>query len=115
MTTDNSLFFMPLLVGSIFFIVGFLMYQFPPTDINYLYGYRTTNSMKSKERWDFAQVYSAKLIIYCGVFLMLFSVVSLLFSVTETKGVLIGSVAIFASIAVLIYKTEKAIKQKFGN
>lgn len=46
---------------------------------------------------------------------MLFSVVGLLFSVTETKGVLIGSVAIFASIAVLIYKTEKAIKQKFGN
>ena len=114
MTADNSLFFMPLLVGSIFFVMGFIMYKFPPKEINYLYGYRTSNSMKSKERWDFAQVYSAKLMIYCGVFLMIFSGFGLVFHLPISRGVFVSSIAIFVSLGVLIYKTERAITQKFG-
>jgi len=112
-TTQNSLFFMPLLVGSIFTVVGLLMYQFPPADINPLYGYRTKNSIKNKERWDFAQTYSAKLMMLCGIALMICSLFGLIFNISEGKGVFFATLEIFTAIAVLLYKTEKAIKEKF--
>ena len=46
--------------GLIFLLAGFIQQRFPPKKINHLYGYRTSNSMKSQESWDFAQEYSAK-------------------------------------------------------
>jgi uncharacterized membrane protein len=113
-STQNSLFFMPLLVGGIFAIIGRLMYNFPPSDINPLYGYRTKSSMKSQERWDFAQKYSSKLMSWCGLGLMLCSVFGLFLNLSEGKGVLIASTEIFIAIGILIYKTEKAIKKRFG-
>ncbi len=110
---QNTLFSMPLLVGSIFMVMGFIMYKFPPKDINALYGYRTSSSMKNKARWDFAQIYSSKLMIYCGVALLLFSMVGLFFKPSEDIGVLIATIAIITSLVLLIYKTEIAIKKQF--
>ncbi len=110
---QNSLFFMPFLVGSIFVLTGWIMYKFPPKKINSLYGYRTSNSMKSIERWNFAQKYASKLMIYCGIFLIGSSVLGLIFKTTEGQGVLISSILMIASLILLIYKTEKAIIQNF--
>ena len=110
---ENSLFFMPLLVGGIFVLAGFLMYTFPPNEINPLYGYRTNSSMKSKERWDFAQIYSAKVMIFCGFGLLLCSLAGLFVKVSEGKGVLFASIEIFLALGTLIYKTETAIKKRF--
>ena len=59
MTFDNPLFLIPVMTGVIFIVAGWIMMKFPPKDINSLYGYRTKNSMKNKERWAFAQKYSA--------------------------------------------------------
>lgn len=115
MTFENSLFTMPLMVGIIFIIVGYIMLKFPPKNINMLYGYRTQSSMKTKERWDFAQPYSSILMIYCGVGLALSSVFGLIFHVEEGTGVLISMIILFIAVGILIYKTEKAIKQKFKN
>ncbi len=115
MSPQNSLFFMPLLVGSIFILTGFISYKFPPKKINNLYGYRTTNSRKSQERWDFAQKYSAILMIYCGLFLLVISISGLFFDVSEGKGVAIGMFFLILSVIVLIYKTETAIKQNFDD
>ena len=113
MNFQNALFLMPLLVGTIFAFVGYIMLKFPPKNINYLYGYRTKRSMKTKEIQDFVQVYSSKLMIYCGLGLVTISVFGLLFNVNEEKGVLISTVLIFITVAILIIKTEKKIKQKF--
>jgi len=115
MDFQNSLFNMPLLVGIIFIITGFIMYKFPPKKINMLYGYRTTSSMKSQKRWDFAQVYSSKLMVYCGFGLSLSSIFGLFFDLSEGKGVFISTLFIIVSVLVLIYKTEKAIKGQFKN
>jgi len=111
---ENSLFSIPLLVGFIFALVGSLMYQFPPQDINPLVGYRTKNSMKSQERWDFAQKYSSKLMIYLGTGLMFLSVIGLVVNIDESTGGFISMGEILLVIIILIYKTESAIKQKFG-
>ncbi len=115
MDFQNSLFFMPLLVGSVFIIAGYLTLKFPPKEVNYLYGYRTKSSMKNKEHWDFAQVYSGKLMIFCGLGLLLLAVFGLLFEISVGKGVFISVLCIIIAVIVLYIKTEKAIKQNFKN
>ena len=47
-------------------MVGVLFWMCPPKKINDFYGYRTTRSRKSQESWDFAQRYSAKLMMVFG-------------------------------------------------
>lgn len=115
MNFENTLFFMPLLVGTIFIVAAYIMLKFPPKKINYLYGYRTKSSMKNQEHWHFSQIYSSKLMLYCGFGLIAFSGFGLLFKVSIEKGVLISTVFLFIVTAILFIKTEKAIKQKFKN
>ncbi|WP_080873897.1 SdpI family protein [Oceanobacillus timonensis] len=38
-----------------------------PDNINSIYGYRTKRSMKNQKLWDFAQKYSAKILIIVGI------------------------------------------------
>ncbi len=112
-TVENHLFSIPLLVGFIFALIGSLVYQFPPQDVNPLVGYRTKNSMKSKERWDFAQKYAFKLMTNIGVVLMCLSVFGLVFKVKDSVGGYISTMEVIMATIILIYKTERAIKQKF--
>ena len=79
----ENLLFPSFLSGIIFIITGFVMFKFPPKNINMLYGYRTTRSMKNQEQWDFSQKYSAKLLIFCGVFLILTSNISLIITINN--------------------------------
>jgi hypothetical protein len=64
---ENPLFIIPFLTGIIFSAAGSITLRFPPKKINSLYGYRS--SMKSIERWNFAQEYFSKEIIKLGVIL----------------------------------------------
>ena len=77
MNFENPLFLLPILVGPIFIIAGIVMILFPPKKINYLYGYRTKNSMKNIDRWNFAQNYSAKIMIFSGFFFSLTSLIGM--------------------------------------
>ncbi len=113
MNYTNPLFLIPLLVGITFIIVGFIMLKFPPKKINYLYGYRTKNSMKSQERWDFAQKYSSKLMTYCGFGLLVISLITIFITINEIAGIIIGLILPFICVAILFIKTEKAIKSNF--
>jgi len=115
MTFDNSLFGMPLLAAIIFIIAGFITLKFPPKKINMLYGYRTSASMKSQERWDFAQQYAAKLMIYLGFILLVCAFIGLAFNVSQGLGVIIGVIELIILAITMFYKTEKAIKQRFTN
>ncbi len=113
MNIDSWFFIFLLLVGSIFTLVGLITYVFPPKKINYIYGYRTNNSMKSKERWRFAQHYSSKLMLKYGIFLMMISCLGLFISISETIDFYIGIMFSLFPIFLLFLKTEKAIKTKF--
>lgn len=113
MVLENPLFIIPLSCGIIFCITGCVMHYFPPKKINGLYGYRTANSMKSQERWDFAQVYAAKLLMQLGFLLSLTSVSALIISVTEHVAMIIGLSLMMATVLILAYKVEKKLKQKF--
>ncbi len=115
MNFENSLFCMPLMVGVIFIIMGFIMLQFPPKKINYMYGYLTKSSVKNQERWNFSQIYSSNLMMYCGVVLIFLSVFELIYTVKTATGVFISTILMFIIVGLLIMKTEQAIKNKFSN
>lgn len=113
MDFTNDLFLMSIIFGAISVVTGFILLKFPPKDVNFLYGYRTKNSMKSKERWDFAQTYSAKLMLKGGCFYLVLGVFSLFFSFSQVINVGIGMGTLLLGCVLLIIKTEKSIKQKF--
>lgn len=100
---------LPIITGAILIIAGAIMYKFPPRKINILYGYRTMNSMKSQERWDFSQKYSAKELMKFGVFLFTLSLLGL-FDISE--GLVNGIVVLFVFIPILT--TEIALRKKFA-
>ena len=62
--------------GLIFLLAGFIQQRFPPKKINHLYGYHTSNSMKSQESWDFAQEYSAKKMMKMGAYITTLSLLA---------------------------------------
>lgn len=106
---------MPFVVGVIFLVVGTLFYFFPPKKINHIYGYRTSTSMKSQERWDFAQKYSAVKMIQGSLFLLAVSGLGLLFTLTPNQQVFVGVAALIIHIVSMFFWTEKAIKKQFPN
>ncbi len=109
----ENLLFTSFLSGIIFIITGFVMFKFPPKNINMLYGYRTTRSMKNQEQWDFSQKYSAKLLILCGVFLILTSNISLIITMNNKAKLFISLALIFGSVIFLLFKTENELKKRF--
>ena len=107
---DSPLFTIPVLTGSIFFIMGFIMKVFPPKAINGLYGYRTTKSMQDQRHWDFAQRYSTVLMMKYSVLLSLSAVLAFVISlpVYLELGISIG--LLVGMVIALFIKTEKALK-----
>lgn len=110
----NALFFLPITVGPIFFLAGLLMYKYPPKEINSLYGYRTKNSMKDIERWNFAQVYSAKLMMKVGAGFTLFAGIGMFINIKEGIATITAIILMLLCCFILIYGTEKKLKKTFN-
>ncbi len=111
---STSLLLIPLFTGFVFSLAGFVMLKFPPKNINGFYGYRTPSSMKSQERWVFAQVYASKEMIRTGVVLMLSALIGFAFDTDVKKNTLLGLFLMLCATGVLIVRVERAIKAKFG-
>ncbi|MEP2668637.1 MAG: SdpI family protein [Cyclobacteriaceae bacterium] len=114
MNDIHLLILIPLITGSFFMFGGWIMLVFPPKKINWWYGYRTSSSTKNQERWDFAQRYSAKEMIKVGGFLLLTSVIGLVYQPNESVSTIIVSVLIITAIIALIVRVENAIKNRFS-
>lgn len=106
--------YVTIILGSIFVIIGLIMYYFPPKKINYLYGYRTKNSMKNLERWTFAQRHSAKLMMWCGVVLLITGIVGVILNLDPNIMKIVGLVELIILVIFLFIKTETDINRKFG-
>ena len=115
MNLVNQLFEIPLLFGIIFLVAGFISYGFPPQKINYLYGYRTSNSMKNPEVWTFSQKYASIKMIQSGFLIVSASFASFLFDLNENQNLILGMSLLLTTIILILYCTEKAIKTKFPN
>jgi len=90
----------------------------PPKSINYLFGYRTTMSMKNKDTWEFAHKYIGKLWFKLGVGLLPISILPLLLvfgkdiTTIGTIGGIVCCVQIIPLVVSLI-PTEIALKKTF--
>lgn len=104
----------PILVGSVFLFAGLLMFFFPSKKINYLYGYRTSSSMKNIERWNFAQKLSSKLMVICGVLLLVTGFIGLIVFPDQTVINIVGIIESILLTLFLFIKTEFDLKKKFG-
>ena len=110
---ENPLINITLFGGLIFMVAGFLMYIFPPKDINSLYGYRTSSSMENKEKWNFAQNYSSKEMMKLGFFLSLSCFLSLITDFDNFINMWIGLGLMILIVILLWLRVEKAIKIEF--
>ena len=108
----NDLLLVPLLVGPIFILSGIILNLFPPKKINSLYGYRTINSMKSQERWDYAQKVSASELIKLGLILTILSFLGIFMNFSENIEIFIGLGLILTVIIILFIRIERAINKK---
>jgi immunity protein, SdpI family len=110
----NPIFFIPATTGLLIIIIGLLMLKFPPKKINLSYGYRTGSSMKTEERWAFAQKFSAKEMMKLGGILTLTCTIGFILNVNEGIGTAIGLGLMILFFIVPLIRTERAIKFKFG-
>ena len=101
-------------------MIGFgrLFLKKTPKDINALFGYRTSMSMKNAETWEFAHKFCGRIWFVGGLIMLPLSVIPLLFVIgSDTTAVsCVGSVVVFVQMIPLIgaiFPTEAALKKNF--
>jgi uncharacterized membrane protein len=81
-------------------VFGKIFSKKSPKEINMLFGYRTSMSMKNKDTWDFAHKYCGKLWYLMGIIMLPLSVVVMVFCLNDEK----NKIGIY-SIIILIVQT----------
>ncbi|MEM7574961.1 MAG: SdpI family protein [Bacteroidota bacterium] len=114
MDYSSPLFITPLATGVVFALVGLYQLIWPPTKINDFYGYRTQNSRSSQERWDFAQPYSARLMIKLGLLLSCSSIMGLVWDPGTIYSTLISVGLLLVAVWQMHLRTESGINEAFG-
>lgn len=93
---------------------GALWKKHPPISANWVYGYRTSMSMKNEETWKFAHFYHSKVWFWCGIVLFIVSlIIMLLFRSNYEK---ISTWVIYIQLAIMILSiipTEIALRKRF--
>lgn len=103
---------LPLLVGPIFALAGLALWLKPPKKINPIYGYRTKRSMSSQLKWDFAQVYSGKLLLRFGLAYTATAILSLTkLDIPEIAGVGLYLGLMILGIVLVIRRVELELKK----
>ena len=101
-------------------MIGFgrLFMKKAPDDINFIFGYRTTRSMKNKDTWSFAHKYIGRLWFLCRVIILPISIITMFFALGKTTdadgttGGIIVIVQLIPFVATII-PTEVALKKNF--
>lgn len=89
-----------------------------PKEINFVFGYRTSMSVKNKDTWQFAHSYCGKLWFRIGLILLPVSVIPLLFVINGNMNTvaIVGGIVEAVQVVVLlcsIIPVEKALKRTF--
>ena len=101
-------------------MIGFGKYflKTAPKEINALFGYRTTMSMKNKDTWIFAHNYCGKIWYICGLMLLPVSIIVMILVIGKTKDTVGNVGGILCGVQMIpligsIFPTEKALKKTF--
>ncbi|NFK77404.1 SdpI family protein [Clostridium botulinum] len=110
-----------LIIPVIMLFFGVRFRKHGPKNINGIYGYRTSMSMKNKETWEFAHQYCGRLWIKLGLIMLTISIIVsvLVFTyVDEAQGIIDLILVTIQTIVLIvsIFPVEKALKNNFdGN
>ena len=109
---------MTILLPVIMRVFGKVLLKSAPKEINPVFGYRTTMSMKNKDTWDFANKYIGNLWYKCGIVLLIITIMLMLCSIggsSDTVGRLGGIVVMLQMVPLIgtIIPTERALMKKF--
>lgn len=107
-----------LIIPVVMIVCGALMKFRPPKKINRYTGYRTKNSMKSQENWDFAQQYCGRLWIYGGACMLAVSVLLFLLIPGFGKNMGFSLLCVIVQTVLLccsFLPVENALKKREGD
>jgi uncharacterized membrane protein len=97
--------------GFIFIVMGFIMSKKPPKEINHLYGYRTPRAMKNQKIWDYAQVYSAKVMIKYGGYFLLLCLPGYFIDMAPEMAAGAGLIVLLTGVVFMILQVETHLKK----
>lgn len=111
---------MVLLTPVFMIVLGLKFMKKPPAEINGLFGYRSTRSMKSEEAWRFAHALCGKLWYRIGFALVPLSLAAMLlaYGAPEKNVAIAGSAALIAQMIAMtgsILPVERALKKNFDS
>lgn len=101
-------------VGLAFITAYFVSKVWPPKKINDLYGYRTKRSKKSQEAWEFAQNYANQQMLTIALINLLVGVLGLFLPLADALAVILSLSIMMVTLIWLFWRTERALKNKFG-
>lgn len=101
-------------------MIGFGKYfiKNAPKEINAVFGYRTSMSMKNKDTWEFAHKYCGKIWYYCGLLILPITILFLLLVIGKsndyvgTAGGMICGMQLIPFLGSIV-TTEIALKKTF--
>ncbi|WP_407314404.1 SdpI family protein [Desulfosporosinus sp. SB140] len=103
-----------------FTMIGFGKYfiKNAPKEINYVFGYRTSMSMKNEDTWVFAHHYCGKVWLILGSIILIPSAIAMLFVIGKDANTVGTFSLILCSIQLIflvgsIFPTERALKSNF--
>lgn len=97
---------------------GIVFRKHGPKNINGIYGYRTSMSMKNKETWEFAHQYCGKLWTKLGFIMLIITIIAsaLVFTFDDDVRGIIETVLVTTQTIILIasiFPVESALKKNF--
>ncbi len=107
-----------LLIPVIMFVFGKIFSATAPKKINYIFGYRTSRSMKNEQTWEFAHKRLGKIWKRLSIALLSVAVLPMLFVIGKSEDAIstVGVIVCFFEIAVMILTViivEQALKKNF--
>ena len=103
-----------------FTMIGFGKYfmKKAPKEINSVFGYRTSMSMKNKDTWEFAHKYCGKVWYVCGMVMLPITVIFMLLVIGKSEDCVGSMGGIICGVQLIpligsILPTEIALKKNF--
>lgn len=99
--------------GCTLIVMSAITLFYPPKKINAGYGYRTKASMRNQQTWEEANRYSSKLMLFCGIALVITGVLSFFVSSLSQTGIITGTILTFLFTLLPVPLTERHLKKLF--
>ena len=118
MGSEIVIFTCNLIIPIIMLFFGIKFKNNSPKNINGIYGYRTSMSMKNKETWEFAHQYCGQLWIKMGFIILIISILISLIAFKcddKVQGIIDLIIVTIQTIALIvsIFPVEKELKKNF--